>query len=86
MSDQRKECATCALLRKLKDDGEYYNKQRPDRRDKHTTICKSAIIMEDYYEGNDGNLAYGGRVAYNPTTMNFCFECGRKIGSDDVTW
>lgn len=79
------ECSTCALLRKLKDDGEYYASQRPDKKYQSVTICKSVVVMEDYYNV-DGQMEFGGRVSYNPRPLNFCSECGRKIDEEELTW
>ena len=84
-SDNKNECTTCALLRDIKENGKYYASLRPEKKDKWVTVCKSVVVMEDYYKDGD-KLEYGGRVAYNSRPMNFCSECGRRIDVEEITW
>jgi hypothetical protein len=86
MEEKEIQCETCALLRKLSDDGKYYKNQRPEKMDKWITICKSSIVAEDYYKDEDGKLEYGGRSSYQSRPINFCPECGRKIDESELTW
>ena len=85
MNENATNCATCATLRKLKDDGEYYASVRPEKKDTCVTICKAAIVQEDYYKDGE-KLEYGGRVTNTATQMRFCFECGRKLDEEELTW
>ena len=85
MSEQTKECSTCALLVSLRENGIYYAEKRQERKNQSITMCKAVVVTENYYNV-DGKMEYGGRAAYNPRPLNFCSECGRKLNQDELTW
>ena len=83
--EKTQKCAMCDMLRKIKDDCEYFASQRPDKKGSVVTVCKVSIVQEDYIK-NGAELIYTGRIAHTPRPINFCTECGRKINKEELIW
>ena len=84
MLESNDKCSTCEHIRQLKEQGEYYNNVRNSKY-KTASVCKVALVVEDYYE-IDGELERGGRVSYNPMILKFCPECGKKMNDNNLVW
>ena len=85
MSQNKTECSTCTLINELRARGKYYVAKHPDRRNQGVSVCKSVVVVEDYYNVDD-QMEFGGRASYNPRPLNFCPECGRRFREDELQW